>query len=287
MSDYQSQIAAQSSIIDVAALQQLLSNVDNSVHAFNTVQQAAINNDASTVTGATLGNILSLTVDLSVLADYQQQIAAANNIANVTALQAIIDTVDASVASVSAVQQAALSSDASTIDALLLSQIIDIDFSAANITGYQANIANAASIADVTALQQLLQQVDDSEAALARIDTAASNSDASDVTMADFSALLGLTDAQSYNLNAYQARIAAANSGELSDVSAVQALVNAVNAEQTLLNQVNDITLAGLSSPFYWQDTALLTDVQQDNLADYVNEHWHCSRYWILQPYKH
>ncbi|KJF91044.1 hypothetical protein UB34_21190, partial [Photobacterium leiognathi] len=122
--DYQTAIAAEASIADVAALQALINSVDTSVAAFTDVQTAASNSDASGVSETTLSSIISLTFDAANLTAYQAAIAAESSIADVAALQTLINNIDASLSAFAAVQAAATSSDASGISETTLSDII-------------------------------------------------------------------------------------------------------------------------------------------------------------------
>ncbi|WP_170960968.1 hypothetical protein, partial [Vibrio sp. F12] len=81
---------------DVAALQVLIDRVDASLLAFSEVQTAAINSDVNGTSNAILGNILGLTFDGANETAYQAAIAAEASIADVAALQVLIDRVDAS-----------------------------------------------------------------------------------------------------------------------------------------------------------------------------------------------
>ncbi|TKE74783.1 hypothetical protein FCV56_23025, partial [Vibrio sp. F12] len=74
----------------------LIDSVDNSVDAFASVQLAATNSDVNGTSNAILGNILGLTFNSANEADYQAAIAAEVRIADVAALQVLIDRVDAS-----------------------------------------------------------------------------------------------------------------------------------------------------------------------------------------------
>ncbi|KJF90698.1 hypothetical protein UB34_21225, partial [Photobacterium leiognathi] len=108
-------IAAEASIADVAALQALVESVDASILALVSVQNAATNSDASTLTTDTLTAIRGLTFDSANIAPYQGAIAAEASMTDVAALQNLIDSVDASLAAFAAVQAAATNSDASTL----------------------------------------------------------------------------------------------------------------------------------------------------------------------------
>ncbi|NVK67546.1 MAG: hypothetical protein HWE31_02755, partial [Vibrio campbellii] len=191
--DYQSAIAAEASIADVAALQGLIDSVDASLAAFAAVQLAATNNDASTVTTDTLIAIRGLTTNGDNIVDYQGAIAAEASIADVVALQALIDNVDTSTSALSDVQAAATNNDASAVTTDTLSAIRGLTFDSANITDYQGAIAAEASIANVAALQALIDSVDASLVAFANVQAAATNNDASTVTIDTLSAIRGLT----------------------------------------------------------------------------------------------
>ncbi|MFD2267458.1 hypothetical protein, partial [Vibrio thalassae] len=218
---YLQAIAAEVSITDVAALQALIDSVDTSISALSDVQLAATNNDASTVTTDTLSAIRGLTFDSANITDYQNAIGQESAIADVAALQALIDSVDTSISALSDVQLAATNNDASTVTTDTLSAIRGLTFDSANLTDYQDAIAAEASIADVAALQALIDSVDASLAAFAAVQSAATSSDASTLTVDTLTAIRGLTF-DSANVADYQAAIAAEAS--IVDVVALQAV---------------------------------------------------------------
>ncbi|KJF95222.1 hypothetical protein UB34_18440, partial [Photobacterium leiognathi] len=220
ISDYQVAIAAESSIVDVAALQALISNVDNTVGAFAAVQAAATSSDASGLTLTTLSNIDGLIYTDANFADYQAAIAAEVSIADVAALQALIDSVDSSVNAFAAVQLAATNSDASGISSTTLSNIIGLTFDSANLVDYQGAIAAETGIVDAAALQALINSVDASLDAFATVQVAATNSDASTLTTDTLTAIRTLTF-DGANFADYQGAIAAEAS--IADVAALQA----------------------------------------------------------------
>ncbi|WP_170961291.1 hypothetical protein, partial [Vibrio sp. F12] len=78
-------------------------------------------------------------------------IAAEASIADVAALQAVIDRVDNSVSAFASVQLAATNSDVTGISNTTLGNILGLTFDGANEADYQAAIAAEASIADVAA----------------------------------------------------------------------------------------------------------------------------------------
>ncbi|KJF91049.1 hypothetical protein UB34_21180, partial [Photobacterium leiognathi] len=123
--------------------------------------------DASALTDTTFSNIRGLTFNNAHLTDYQGAIAAESDIIDVTALQALIDSVDASIAAFASVQSAATNSDASTISTEMLNAIRGLTSNSDHLSDYQAAIAEETSIADVTALQALIDSVDASLAAFA------------------------------------------------------------------------------------------------------------------------
>ncbi|PSV85604.1 hypothetical protein, partial [Photobacterium leiognathi] len=179
--DYQAAIAEETSIADVAALQALINSVDASVAAFAAVQSAVASSDASAIQVDTLSDIRGLSVIDANVADYQQAIESETAIVDVAALQALIDSVDASIVAFTAVQTAATSSDASAVIDTTLSSIRGLTFNDAHLTDYQGAIAGEAEILDVAALQTLIDSVDASLAALASVQTAATDSDASGI----------------------------------------------------------------------------------------------------------
>ncbi|KJF94097.1 hypothetical protein UB34_19320, partial [Photobacterium leiognathi] len=155
MLSYRSAIEDESAIADVAALQALIDSVDASLAAFASVQAAASSSDASSITVDTLNAIRGLTFGSANVADYQAAIAAESAIADVIALQALIDDVDTTLSALSDVQAAAASNDASGLTLTTLSNINGLIYVEANLGDYQAAIAAESDIADVTALQAL------------------------------------------------------------------------------------------------------------------------------------
>ncbi|WP_158296185.1 beta strand repeat-containing protein, partial [Vibrio thalassae] len=224
--DYQAAIAAEASIADVAALQAVIDSVDSSVDAFASVQLAATNSDVNGISNAILGNILGLTFDGANEADYQAAIAAEASIADVAALQAVIDSVDSSVDAFASVQLAATNSDVNGISNTTLGNILGLTFDGANEADYQAAIAAEASIADVAALQVLIDRVDVSLLAFSEVQTAAADNDVNGISNAILGNILGLTF-NSANEADYQAAIAAEAS--IVDVAALQVLIDSVD----------------------------------------------------------
>ncbi|WP_155395724.1 hypothetical protein, partial [Photobacterium leiognathi] len=153
LTDYQEAIAAEASIADEVALQTLIDSVDISLVAFASVQLAATNSDASSVNAETLNAIRGLTANDAHLGDYQEAIEAQSSIADVASLQAVINEVDASLAAFASVQSAALSNNAGGITTDVLSDIIGLTFTGANLSDYQVAIGSENEIADVSALQ--------------------------------------------------------------------------------------------------------------------------------------
>ncbi|WP_155395722.1 hypothetical protein, partial [Photobacterium leiognathi] len=149
--------------------------MDTSIVAFDNVQQAATSSDASGLTDTTLNAIRGFTFNLDNFSDYQGAIAAEAQIIDVAALQALIGSVDASLAAFASVQSAVTNSDASTISTETLNAIRGLTSNSDHLSDYQAAIAEETSIADVTALQALIDSVDASLAAFASVQAAATN----------------------------------------------------------------------------------------------------------------
>ncbi|WP_167512860.1 hypothetical protein, partial [Aliivibrio finisterrensis] len=226
MIDYQDAIAAESAITDLTALQGLIDSVDASVTAFAVVQNAVAISNASNVLTATLQDIRSLTFNQAALNDYQQAIEGEASITNVTALQNLIDSVDASIIAFIAVQTAATSSNALNIDAPTLSAIRGLTHNNANISDYQGAIASESTIADVTALQALIGSVDASINAVAEVQAAAVSNDANSIDSAVLLSIRGL----SYNANNLLAyRNAIADETAIADVAMLQELIDSVD----------------------------------------------------------
>ncbi|PSV86668.1 beta strand repeat-containing protein, partial [Photobacterium leiognathi] len=239
---YQTAIAEENSIADVAALQALIDSVDASLVAFANVQAAATNNDASTVTTDTLNAIRGLTIKSFNHTDYQEAIVAENGIADVAVLQTLIDSVDASLAAFANVQNAATSNDATGVTLETLGAIRGFTFNSANLTDYQGAIAAESDIIDVAALQTLIDSVDASLVAFAEVQAAASNSDASSLTIEALDAIRGL-NINSANFTDYQEAIA--SEIDITDVAALQALIDSVD---TSLAAFADVQSAATSS---------------------------------------
>ncbi|PSV85601.1 hypothetical protein, partial [Photobacterium leiognathi] len=223
--DYRSAIEEESAIADVAALQALIDSVDASLAAFASVQLAATSSDASALTDTTLSNIRGLMFNNAHLTDYQGAIAAEAQIEDVAALQALIDSVDASLAAFGDVQAAATNSDAQGVSLETLNTIRGLTFDPGHITDYQAAIASETEIADEAALQALLDSVDASLAAFTSVQMAATNSDGSGIDISTLNGILGLTF-NGVNLTAYQDAIASETG--IADVAALQALIDSV-----------------------------------------------------------
>ncbi|WP_208617800.1 hypothetical protein, partial [Vibrio thalassae] len=240
--DYQAAIAAEASIADVAALQVLIDSVDNSVDAFASVQLAATNSDVNGISNAILGNILGLTFDGANEADYQAAIAAEASIADVAALQVLIDRVDASLLAFAEVQTAAADNDVNGISNAILGNILGLTFNSANEADYQAAIAAEASIADVAALQAVIDSVDSSVDAFASVQLAATNSDVNGISNTTLGNILGLTF-DGANEADYQAAIAAEAS--IADVAALQVLIDSVDNS---VNAFASVQLAATNS---------------------------------------
>ncbi|WP_219846908.1 hypothetical protein, partial [Vibrio campbellii] len=236
LTDYQSAIAAEASIADVTALQALINSVDASIDAFATVQAAATNSDGSGISSTTLSNIIGLIFDSTNVVDYQSAIAAEASITDVAALQTLINSVDSSVSAFATVQLAATSSDASAISSTTLGNIIGLTFDSANLADYQGAIAAETSIADVAALQALIDSVDASLAAFAAVQAGASSGDASGISSTTLSSITGLTF-DSANLADYQGAIAAETI--IADVATLQSLIYRADQSVQSLADIN------------------------------------------------
>ncbi|PQJ37908.1 hypothetical protein BTO00_22770, partial [Vibrio campbellii] len=217
----------ESAIADVVALQVLVDSVDANLAAFAAVQAAATNNDASGISSTTLSDIIGLTFDSANLTDYKSAIAAEASIADVTALQALINGVDASIDAFATVQAAATNGDGSGLTLTTLSNIEGLTYTDANLADYQAAIADESEITDVGELQVLINNVDASVTAFSSVQSAVISNDGSGITTDVLSDILGLTfDAA--NINGYQ--IAIADSTDIIDIAALQLLIDGVDA---------------------------------------------------------
>ncbi|WP_157487875.1 hypothetical protein, partial [Grimontia celer] len=96
---YQAAIAAEASIVDVAALQAVIDSVDNSVDAFASVQLAATSSDASTIELITLSAIRDLQFIEANLIEYRTTIAEQLSIDSVDSLQSLISRTNESIQS--------------------------------------------------------------------------------------------------------------------------------------------------------------------------------------------
>ncbi|WP_170960965.1 hypothetical protein, partial [Vibrio sp. F12] len=193
LEEYKLEIGSGGAISTVSELQNTIDNVNDSVSSFSDIQMAAINSDVNGTSNAILGNILGLTFNGANEADYQAAIAAEVSIADVAALQAVIDSVDNSVDAFASVQLAATDSDVTGFNTTTLGNILGLTFDGANETAYQAEIAAEVSIVDVAALQVLIDRVDASLLAFAEVQTAATDSNGTGISNATLGNILGLT----------------------------------------------------------------------------------------------
>ena len=162
--------------------------------------------------------------------------------------QASIDVANAaSTSAITAVNTAAANNDASSLLITELNAIIGLSNEiAANLAAYKTSIAAASNgeLDTLTEIQVLIDLVNSEQAAIAAantasksaiaaVNTAAANSDASNLLITDFNAIIGLSNLDINNLAAYKTAIALINTAaELDELSEIQALIDLVNSEQ-------------------------------------------------------
>ncbi|WP_146147712.1 hypothetical protein, partial [Photobacterium leiognathi] len=268
LTDYQGAIAAEAQIEDVAALQALFDSVDASIVAFALVQSAATNSDAQGVSLETLNTIRGLTFDPGHITDYQAAIASETEIADEAALQALLDSVDASLAAFIEVQAAATNNDAFALSTETLDAIRNLTHNSDHFTDYRTAIAEEDAIADVAALQALIDSVDASIYAFAEVREAALSSDASNLTVETLSAIRGLT-INSVNFVQYQTAIEAESA--IDYVFALQGVIDEVDEHLAAFAEVQAAATNSDASNISNDTLSYITDLTFDevNLADY------------------
>ncbi|WP_043129763.1 hypothetical protein, partial [Photobacterium leiognathi] len=257
---YQSLLLPGDQFSSIEALQGFINQADASLSSFNAIQQAAFDNEPLNITLDVLNNVNGLTVNSANLNEYQTAIAAESNIADVTALQNLIDNVDNSVVAFAEVQTAAVTSNASAITSSTLNDILGLSIIEANLADYQDEVAIRNNIANVAALQSLVNSVDASIVAFSRIQEAVTSGDVSAIKTSDFSDILHLEHVDIANESAYLAAIA--NATTMTDVETLSALLLVTNQAQRLLADVNGITEQTPLDLTQWQADAVLTNLQ-------------------------
>lgn len=116
-----------------------------------------------------------------------------------------------------------------TADILSQAGLEDVDVD--NEVAYRAAIAasTAGTLSTVDAIQNLIDSVNASVDAIAKVAAAAANGNANGITIADLDAIIGLSSVIDNYLGAYQAAIATSTADSLSDVAAIQALITGTN----------------------------------------------------------
>ncbi len=185
------------------------------------IGQKLINSEQTGITAAILSQAGLKDVDPVKQIEYQGAFQGASSLSDVTAIQTVIDSVNA----IEKVAAAATDGDASAITIADLNAIIGLsDVDSVHLDAYKAAIADAISLSDATAIQTVIDSVN----AIAKV-AAAANGDASGITIADLNAIIGLSNVINGYLDAYKAAIEASEADSLSTATAIQNLINDTN----------------------------------------------------------
>jgi len=123
-----------------------------------------------------------------------------------------------------------------TADILYQAGLKNVDV--VNQGAYQDTFADASSLSDVTAIQTVIDSVNASVDAIATVAAAAADGDASEITIADLDAIIGLSGVIDNYLSAYQAAIAGAGAGSLSNATAIQTLITNTNTNTAISDAI-------------------------------------------------
>lgn len=231
---YRDSVAAQEGIADAAALQTVVDNANagSASVALAIIQAMAQDGtgDASElnyplmvqagVTGAIGG-------DMKYCMAYRTAVSGAPTIADLAALQALIDGANAAIA-LENIQMWADVNDATQLEVIHLEDAGTVAVTEDNLMAYKMAVedSTAATLPDIAAIDQLITDVDAEMAGVAVIDAYAVAGDASAMTVEELEAT-GAMEVDADNLDQYKADVAAADGFTMK--GEVQELVNAVN----------------------------------------------------------
>ena len=161
------------------------------------------------------------------------KIAETGTVADLAALQAIVDEVNAEMTAVAVIDGYATANDATAMTVVELEATGVVGVLAANLDEYKIAVAAADGFVDVAAVQSMIDNVNASVAesdALLAIQGYADANDAAALTVDQLNDVGA--DVIAPNLDAYKVAVADSTAATLPDAASVQKLVTDVNAEQ-------------------------------------------------------
>lgn len=215
---------------------------------FEKIQDYATNSDASLLTVAELITAGVVEVEAANLAAYKEIISAQSAITDLATLQTLIYQVNA----LEQIKLYALNSDASplTIDELIAAGVVGA--LADHLGLYQQEIAALDVLADLAALQTLIDQVH----ALVTIQGYVEQSNAAEMKLAELQ-LTGTEDLYYYNLPAY--RLAVEITAAIDSLQALQELITATNLASAVDQGAAPVTL-----PEIVDEDAMLNQLKEE-----------------------
>jgi hypothetical protein len=242
---YQSVIESEISIQNIVMLQALIDSVNAQIEALYAIDGYASAGDASALTIAQLTTAGTLGLITENLGAYQSAIEAQSLITDLTALQTLIDSVNAQIATIAIIDGYAVTGDASALTIAELNTAGTTGLITGNLPNYQAAVETDVSIPDLPTLQGLIDGVNTRIAALTAIDGYAAAGNASGLTISELTDA-GVTGLVAGNLTGYQVAIEAESS--IPDLAILQVLIDNVNAQIIALSNIDGYAVAGDAS---------------------------------------
>ncbi|MEZ9547707.1 hypothetical protein, partial [Vibrio crassostreae] len=251
-------------------IQQLVSDVNLSVTAFNNIQ-SAVGGNTSELAATDFTDILHLEhFEPGYEAAYRVAISNASSIVDVNALSELLLATNQAQNMLASVNGMTEQAPMSLIQWQADAQLINVQTTASYLDGYNSEAMLRQPFTDISALQAMIEEVNASVAALDKVRNLAGG-DASPLVEEDFAAILHLSHFDAANLTSYIEAISAESA--LADLATLEALLRLVNQQQALLSAVNAINDNAPLERSDWQADMLLNDVMDEpNLSQYNSE---------------
>jgi hypothetical protein len=266
---YKTAIAARTSITSLADLQSIITNI-NDASAFAVIQGYATGSDASLMDIAQLKAAGATGLIVVNIEQYQKAVKAKEEIANLPALQTIINNVNAQEKTIalSKINFYAVSDGVNAGNIVLndLAKAGVEDAVSGNLPTYKAEIAKLTSVSSTEQLQAIVDAVNTKAEALETIVGYAAESDASDLTIVVLEAA-GVTGLVATNLNEYKAGMNDDSVTDFETISKLQGFIDAVNALEGIKKYATSSNASALT--IAQLGTARATDTVAANLSEY------------------
>lgn len=240
---------------------------------FSIVQRTSLKDfnqlEKDTLSVDSFASVLDLSFQEANVSYYTSLLQESEAFASFTDLQAFIDTADRSMSAFKVVQEASVSGDGTLIETETFNTIINLTFDSNALADYKDEIVLTETLSSIDALQTLIISVDNSLNAMAKVKGYALGS-ISEITVADFDAILHLTHFDPAQLPHYQAALRI--KGDVGDITALDRLLLNVNQEQALLASANRMMASAPLMLSDWFDGQLISAFVEENLDAYNRE---------------